>query len=482
MLFDIAVIDLFVLSAYILLIFILAYYSGKNVHHRNSATQHYLAGKSLTFFESLCSIIATEVSALTFLGIPAYAFTSDFSFVQIYIGALFARVIIGFVFLPKIYDQGLTIYSVMGKNATPNGQRCVAAFYFINKVLAVGVRLFAGSILIAKFLSIDIHMAVGLICVLTYFYTAIGGLKAVARTDIAQLGLFLIGGVTAHFLIPQSADMSWSELMSYAFEHDKTSFFKWDNPWPFITGVLGGALFDMSTHGVDQDFVQRLIANKSRKLARRAIIASTFLSIGIGFLFLSIGALLWSFYQHVTPPDIGADQLFAHFITHYFPHGVQGLMVAATLAGTMSTLDSTINALGATYYSDILNASKKFSEVSKEKMKEKFRIQALIITLLLMGVSFIASKYEGMLVLGLEITSWTAGSLLALFMVTVIFNLKYPSKMDAYAVLGAYAFGTLSVAANHFIFQTSWLWNVYFGFFASTIFLYLKGRFVDAKV
>ena len=71
----------------------------------DSAESQYLASKSLTPLESLCSIIATEVSALTFLGIPALAFDTNFSFVQIYIGAIFGRIIIALIFLPKVYDQ-----------------------------------------------------------------------------------------------------------------------------------------------------------------------------------------------------------------------------------------------------------------------------------------------------------------------------------------------------------------------------------------
>ena len=93
----------------------------------SSAEEQYLAGKSLTPLESLCSIIATEVSALTFLGIPAFAFDTNFSFVQIYIGAIFGRIIIALVFLPKVYDSGLTVYEVMARGLgsfwTTNG-RC----------------------------------------------------------------------------------------------------------------------------------------------------------------------------------------------------------------------------------------------------------------------------------------------------------------------------------------------------------------------
>ena len=134
--------DYSVIILYLLGIFFLAFKSGKlstQSSGENLIEEQYLANKSLTFKESLFSIIATEVSALTFLGIPAFAYGSNFSFIQIYMGALFGRIIIAFLFLPKIYDKGITVYSVMGLRGNKNGQRMVASFYFLNKVLAVGV-------------------------------------------------------------------------------------------------------------------------------------------------------------------------------------------------------------------------------------------------------------------------------------------------------------------------------------------------------
>lgn len=478
--FQISPIDLFVVFIYLAGIFYLAFRSGKLSGVQTSEDlieQQYLAGKSLTFWESMSSIIATEVSALTFLGIPAFAFGKDFSFIQIYMGALFGRIIIAKVFLPKIYDKGITIYTVMGKRGNENGQRATAIFYFINKILAVGVRLFSGSILVAEFFNLSIYTAVAIICVITFFYTLIGGLKAVVRTDMVQMGLFVLGGIVAHYLIPDIGNASWSEYMMIAFHNGKTSFLSFSNPWPFITGVLGGVLFDMATHGVDQDFAQRLTANKSMKTAQKAIIVSTFLSIAVGLLFLSIGALLWAYYQSHVPPGVPNDKLFAYFITQYFPVGLKGLMVAGVLAATMSTLDSTINALSACFYNDILNHKTH----DKEKISNLYKKDTLIISVLLMLVAFVASTSDGLLVLGLKITSWTAGSLLALFFATVIWPNFTKVKLDAPAVIVAYAFGILGVYINNNLLEWAWQWNVYWGFVLSTLVLTMKGRLIDIK-
>ena len=195
---DFQIIDWLVIVAYIILIFVLAIKAGietstsKLTKAEDIAREQYLASNSLTFTESICSIIATEVSALTFLGIPAFAFNKNFAFIQIYFGAIIGRLVIAKVFLPKVYNKGLTIYEVMAKESgLPSGQRMVAVFYTLSKILSVGVRLFSGSILVSHFMGVNVYVGLAAVTFTTFIYTLIGGLKAVVRTDILQMGLFI---------------------------------------------------------------------------------------------------------------------------------------------------------------------------------------------------------------------------------------------------------------------------------------------------
>jgi SSS family solute:Na+ symporter len=464
--------DWIVIAGYIFLIFYLAIKASNSEKLTNNqlsyAEDKYLAGKSLTFTEAICSIIATEVSALTFLGIPAFAFKSDFSFIQIYFGAIIGRFVIATIFIPKIYDQGLTVYEIMGKNSPKkSGKKTVAIFYTIAKILSVGVRLFSGSILIAQFFNVNLYIGLALVTIITFFYTLIGGLKAVVRTDVFQMMVFIFGGIIAHVMIPLHSGNSWFSLINMAHIAGKTSFFNLNNPLPFLFGIMGGIVFDMATHGVDQDFAQRLIASKDIKTAKRAIFLSSFLSISVGLLFLGVGALLWSYYQiHQFPSSVqGADHLFAYFIVNHFPVGIRGLMVAGVLAATMSTLDSTINAISATLYNDV------FGQESDSDFKSNSLIINIVSTILLFLVAVITAQSDGLLLLGLKIQSWTAGSLLGLFISTVLAKRLFNYKFDFLSVVGAYLFGTFGVYINSFVLKWDWNLNVYWGCILSLIFL-----------
>ena len=472
--------DTIAIVAYIALVFIVALIASKSKSSvLTSAEEQYLSNRDLTFTESICSIIATEVSALTFLGIPAFAFNTNFSFVQIYIGAIFGRFIIARFFLPRIYGYGLTIYEVMAKNDTLiSGRRVTASFYAISKILSVGVRLFSGSILVGQFLGVSTLIGLSIVTVITFVYTLIGGLKAVVRTDILQLGIFVSAGVFAHYLIPNTDGRSWLEMMNQASLAGKTTLFDFSNLSSVIAGIMGGILFDMSTHGVDQDFAQRLTAAKSMKTGQWAIFLSSFFSISVGLIFLGIGALLWSFYQtHPFPASVpSADHLFAHFIVTYFPDGVRGIMVAGVMAATMSTLDSTINALCATVYNDILPHRTKY------KLQHYFFIDNIVISILLFSVAVVASSSSSLLLLGLKVQSWTAGCLLGLFMAKVFFYKIIPFHFNKRSVLAAYLCGMSGVYINSFILENNWNWNVYYGTIFSLIALTIYSKIHPAKI
>lgn len=467
------IIDWVFIIGYIVVVFWIAIKSREDMHESELKTpeaiaqEKYMANKSLTFLESICSIIATEVSALTFIGIPAVAFKGDYTFIQIYMGAIAARFVIAVVFLPQVYDKGLTIYEVMAKHTgLPSGQRTVAIFYSCSKVVSVGVRLFSGSIMVATFFGVNIYVGLTAVTLLTLIYIQIGGLKAVVRTDMLQMSLFVIGGVLAHILIPQTANQSWGDMMTLAQAAGKTSFLNFENPWPFLIGLAGGFLFDMSTHGVDQDFAQRITANRKLRHGQYAIFFSSFVSISVGLLFLSVGSLLWAYYQTHPMPDVaGADYLFPHFIVNYFPLGLRGIMVAGVLAATMSVLDSTINALCATSYNDI------FPNRDKKKMEKYSLIDSIIWGFGILTIAIIASKSEGLLYLGLKAQSWTGGTLLALFTSKVIFKKQFHYQLTPASVIGAYIFGMGGVFLNTQVLVWDWNLNVYWGFGLSLLFL-----------
>ena len=149
-------------------------------------------------------------------------------------------------------------------------------------------------------------------------------------------------------------------------------------------------------------------------------------------------------------------------------------MVAGVLAATMSTLDSSINALSSCLYNDIFHhRSKELVNISKH-----YKTDTLIISVIFMIIAFIASTSDGLLLFGLKITSWTAGSLLAVFFGTLVLKI---SKLTVSNIIGAYTLGIFGVYLNTFHFKLNWNFNVYLGFGAGLLFLYLRHILASKK-
>jgi SSS family solute:Na+ symporter len=472
--------DLAAIFLYLIGVFLVAFWSRRaNLDFSQSpekiAEGQYLAGRNLSLTESIGSIIATEVSALTFLGLPAFAFQTNFSFILVYVGAIVGRFIIARWMVPAFYNKGITVYSIIKNESVTvgreNGQKVLAGIYTVSKILAVGVRFYSGSIIVSEFFQLSVLSSLSIIMLLTFFYTLFGGLKAVVRTDLLQALVFIAGGLCAYVIIPQIDGRSLSELWQAANLAGHTDW------WPkaawgsLLTGVFGGIIFDMATHGVDQDFTQRLMAARSLKTAQRSIFFSSFCSIAVGLLFLGVGALLWSHYQvHALPAGIVPDRIFAYFIANHFPPFFKGLMLAGAMAATMSTLDSTINAISSVFWNDF------FPHRTHLNIKYYLLIDNLVVSIGLLAVAYLSSFSEGLLLLGLKIASWSGGCLLGTFLAVVLFKLKTPALFNGRSVMLAYAFNLLLVWFNSNVLEWSWQWNVYWGTGGTMIVLFSLGK------
>ena len=473
--------DLLAIFLYLSAVFIIAYWSRRasidfTQEPKKIAEGQYLAGRNLGQLESMGSIIATEVSALTFLGLPAFAFQNNFSFILIYVGAILGRFFIARWMIPAFYGKEITVYSAIAQaSATKgkeNGQKVLAGIYTISKVLAIGVRFYSGSIIVSEFFQLSVLLSLALIMGLTFIYTLFGGLKAVVRTDLLQTLVFITGGLCAYFIIPDVDGRPFAELWSIASDAEKTRWWTSGSWGSLLVGIFGGILFDMATHGVDQDFSQRLMAAKNQKTAQNSIFYSSFLSIAVGLLFLGVGALLWAHYQsNPLPENLSSDRVFAYFISNHFPPFFKGLMLAGALAATMSTLDSTINAISSVLWNDF------FPKRSHLQIKFYFLIDTFCVSLTLLTIAYLCSFSDGLLLLGLKIASWSGGALLGSFFAVLLVKRSPPACFNGTSVTLAYAANLVVVWFNTEVLNWPWQWNVYWGTAATMLVLLSLGRF-----
>ena len=363
--------DLAVFAAYLMGVGAVGLRMGRGGARAASGEDYLLGGRTLPWWAVCLSIVATETSTLTVIGIPAVAYGGALTFLQVAFGFLLGRIVVAAILLPR-YAEGdlLTAYELLGRRFGPGVRRAASVAFMGTRVLADGVRLFATAIplrVIGLALGVEVPYAalIAGIAAVTLLYTWAGGLKAVVWVDVAQFGLYVVGaGVTIGAALLLTPD--WGARLGEAAAAGKLQVLSWgDGPWrsrlaqPYAlpVAVLGGAVFSMASHGTDQLIVQRLLACRSLAESRRALVWS-----GVGVvlqfgLFLGVGLALWLHYGGAAPDALGlerADEVFPLFIVERLPAGVRGLLLAGIVAAAMSTLSSSLSALASSTVGDLL--------------------------------------------------------------------------------------------------------------------------------
>ena len=414
-----AALDYTVLFIYLIAAAILGVLLGKG---QKDTRDYFLAGKQVPWWAISLSIVATETSTLTFIGAPALAYAGNLTFLQLVIGYFFGRVLVSVFLLPAYFRGEIqTAYELLNVRFGGRVRDFSALLFQVTRALADGVRLFATGLVLSVITQIPDTWAVLIIGVITLTYTFYGGMTAVVWNDVVQLVIYLLGALLAFYILLEQIPGGWSEVTATALPLNKFQIFDWtfdfSQPYTCLAGLLGGAFLTFATHGTDQMMVQRYLACGSQRGSQLAVVISGVLVFLQFFLFLLIGVMLYSFYQHF-PLDHALDQpdrIFPIFIVEQMPAGVSGLVIAAVFAAAMSTLSSSLNSLSSSSVNDFYRVY-VVKDASDAHYLRVSRLFTLIWGVLLIAVSMLARNWGSVLEVGLTITSITMGSILGVFL------------------------------------------------------------------
>jgi SSS family transporter len=229
----------------------------------------------------------------------------------------------------------------------------------LTRTVADGLRLFLTGLLLQQCTGWPMELSIAVVGMLTLIYTFLGGMQAIIWTDVIQFVLKMLGAILAAILILTQLPGGWDAYLNIGSGNGKFDLFDFrPNPaieLTFWTGLIGGAIFTMASHGVDQMMVQRYLCARALNQARAALILSGFVVLIQFLLFLLIGVGLFALAQAgqlTLPADIRPDAVFGLYIVNHLPVGIVGLVLAAMLAAAMSTLSSSLNSSANAAVSD----------------------------------------------------------------------------------------------------------------------------------
>ncbi len=412
---------------------------------QRSTADYFLGSRDLPWWAVCFSVVATETSTLTVIGVPAVAFGGTLTFLQITFGYLLGRIIVSLVFLPKYFHGKMsTAYAFLGERYGDGLRATASVTFLVTRLLADGVRLFATAIplkVIANSAGLDAGYVeiIAFIGVVTILYTLIGGIKAVVWMDVVQMLVYVGGAVLALVVLLVEVPDGWWATAEAA---GKTMLFdlgrgeslsEWfTEPYVLFTAVVGGAIFSMASHGTDQLIVQRLLTCRTLRDSQKALITSGVLVMAQFALFLLVGLLLWSYYQGASLEALGltrGDEIFPKFIIEGLPAGISGLILAGIIAAAMSTLSSSLNSLAS---STMMDLYERFSgrSLPPDRALRTARLLTFFWGLVFIGFATLFRDQNNPVVeLGLSIASFTYGGLLGVFLLGLL--IRRTNQRDA---------------------------------------------------
>jgi SSS family transporter len=410
-------VDLVIVVAYLLGVTALGMrFRGK----QHDARDYFLGGRTAPWWALAFSIVATETSTLTIIGTPALSYAGNLTFLQLVFGYLLGRVLIVLLLLPGYFrGEFFTAYALIEKRFGEKMRAVAASTFLITRALAEGVRVSAIALVVSVVLGTSEKFAVVLVIALTVLYTFEGGMKAVIWTDVAQLLLYLTGSAVTLFVLLHRIPGGWTEVTQVAaaagHKLQVLDFsFHWSTKYTFWSGLIGGAFLTMATHGTDQIIVQRLLAARSERDSRRALLTSGLIVLVQFTVFLLIGVLLFVFAQHTPLLAAGerTDRILPLFLVREMPPGLAGLLLASIIAVAMSNASGSLNSLAASSVLDFSRLRGKSADsVNFLKLSRRMTL-AWGVVLMLFGLV----KWGPLLEAGLTVVSLPFGSMLGLFL------------------------------------------------------------------
>ena len=410
-----------------------------------SISDFFAGGRSLPWLAVSGSIIATEISGVTFIGVPGgvMAATGNFTYLIWAIGSIIGRIIVGVVFTKVFYEEDIySPYDYMGRRIKPQLKTLATVFFTIGSILAQSVRVLVAAIPLMIVTPFSFEICILIIGVFAIGWTLMGGMRTVIWTDVMQFFLFSIGGLVTLFWVGAHLGPGWSETAAEAgkmewlnLEAGVSDAFK----FTFWVAIFAVPFLNVGAFGVDQLNAQRMFCCKNAGDARKAIIWS---SVGqvVTLLMLMVGAALFVWYANHPPEGVVAekmkwdaakgtpgapDNVFPIWIVKELPPGLSGLILGGVFAAAISSLDSILAALSQTTISVLYNPEEHQGEEAQRKLVAKSRLWVvfwgIFLTIFTLLMRWVQTKTGiAILPLAFGMTTYTMGPLLAMFLCALL--------------------------------------------------------------
>ena len=335
----------------------------------NKTTEDYFLGsRQIPWWAIGLSVMATQCSAVSFIGIPGWGYASGLDRITYTFQFPIVVAILMVTFIPFFYNtKVVSVYEYLEKRFGAKSRLLLAAIFLLSRGFQTAVVLFAPALALAIITGTDPNTAILMMGVFTLIYTYVGGMNAVIWTDVIQMFIIWLG-IALSILVPIfTVDGGFSHIIENGISNNLFNGLDYSlgisNSYTFWGGILGSGFLYLTYLGTDQSQVQRVLSAKSIRETKLSLSLVGFIVPIQTFLFLFAGICLFSAYNGKSFEN--SDYVMLTFITQTLPVGIAGLVTAGVFAAGMSSVASALNSLATVTVNDFYK--KIYPEASDTK-------------------------------------------------------------------------------------------------------------------
>lgn len=329
---------------------------GTRVGKSNNSTESYFLGsRKIPWWAIGLSVMATQCSAVSFIGMPGWGYTSGLMRLTYTFQFPLVMVILMVTFVPFFYNtKVVSIYEYLEKRFGSKSRTFMSIIFLLSRGLQTAVVLFGPALALSMITGLDPKITILIMGVFSIAYTVFGGIAAVIWTDVVQMFIIWLGVILAILIPVLTADGGLGAIVGNAVSNNMITgldfSFSLKNPYSFWGGLLGSGFLYITYLGTDQSQIQRVLTAKSIRETKLSLSLAGFIVPIQTLLFLIAGICLFTAFGGQAFEN--SDYVMLTFITQYLPAGIAGLVTAGVFAAGMSSVDSALNALATVATTD----------------------------------------------------------------------------------------------------------------------------------
>ena len=352
-----ATIDYLALGGYFVFLIFLGFFFSKR---EKSTDDYFRGGKRVIWYAAGLSIVATKLSAVSYMALPAKSFDTDWLYILLPIGSLAAAWFVGKLVIPFYCRLNITtVYEYLEARFNLSVRIVGSLSFLVYEIARMGILFLLPSIALAVVTDLNVFACIAIMGVIATAYTLLGGVEAVIWTDFAQVLVMIGGALLAILLVVLRVPGGAPEILATAADAGKLRAFDWNldlttaTVWVFFLQWVGG----FKNYIANQTLVQRYISTRDERQAARSVWLAGFIGVLTSWILIAVGTAIDGYYRAF--PDrldtsMGTpDEIFPSFIVNEMPVGIAGLLIAAIFSAAMSSLDSAINSSSAVIVTDL---------------------------------------------------------------------------------------------------------------------------------